>query len=166
MCKKETPLTQQPLLLLQRVVSRSGALTLLRSHKHSHTHTSKRSQVAVESTTRSLVCSRCWCCCVVDADVVKHTHTHTLRSLSKSKFQVRLLQFIREFAARFLHFFFSPHNRLEYVRLALFITALEKRAPPPHLPFSVTTPAHQSVNFCFYVSCGPFCAGKRRIKTN
>lgn len=130
MCKKETPLTQQPLLLLQRVVSQSGALTLLLSHKHSHTHTSKRYQAAVESTTRSLVCSRC-CCCVVDADVVKHTHTHsTLRSLSKSKFQVRLLQFIREFAARFLHFFFSPHNRLEYVRLALFITALEREPPP------------------------------------
>lgn len=60
-CKKETPLTQQPLLLLQRVVSQSGALTLLLSHKHSHTHTSKRYQAAVESTTRSLVGSRCCC---------------------------------------------------------------------------------------------------------
>lgn len=88
----------------------------------------------------------------------QHTHTHTLalRSLSKSKFQVRLLQFIREFCC-------VLHSFLSWLITALQNNSMPYRAIPylSSLPLSLSLwpPAHQSVNFCFYVSCGPFnCA--------
>lgn len=136
----------------------SNELSLSRvpSLSRSHPYTCKRPQGAVESTTRSLACSRCAVDADADAGVATHTHTLALRSLSKSKFQVRLLQFIREFCC-------VLHSFLSWLITALQNNSMPYRAIPFHssLPLSLSLwpPAHQSVNFCFYVSCGPFnCA--------
>lgn len=124
-CKKETPLTQQP--LLQRTDSLFLSISL------SHTYKSKRPQGAlVVSLHNSFarVQSLRSAAAYVDAgaeaddDATSTSTANILWLLSKSKFQVRLLQFIREFCC-VLHFLAN------LVWLALFITALQNNSATP-----------------------------------
>lgn len=129
-CKKETSLTQQPLLplpllLLQRVVSQSGALTLSLSPIHMQTPPRCSWEHNSFAHMQSLRC-RCPCRCRR-----RCTHTLALRSLLKSKFQVRLLQFIREFCC-VLHSFFS------WLITALQNNSMPYRAIPSHSSLSLS----------------------------